>query len=121
MWRADLTPLDAVMAGQALQDLRDAETYRPTWAAFREVYGAKVRQAHMRSAGESGLPEPQAEQGTPVTERLANVHAARIDQHDHRNGHLRCPVCSLHDHDAHGEHTSDCQRCKTIGRALMAG
>lgn len=54
-----------------------------------------------------------------ITERLRSIMAANGDAHDHRRGHLECPICKLHDHDSNGEHPSGCRRCHLLGEALM--
>jgi hypothetical protein len=63
----------------------------------------------------------------PHIERLASIMGTRSEDmgHDHRSksedralAHLKCPVCSQHDHDEYGKHRNDCARCKLLGTAL---
>lgn len=51
---------------------------------------------------------------------LDDAHAAGGEAHDHRKGHLACPVCSLHDHSPDGRHPEWCQRCKLLGQAVQS-
>lgn len=117
MWRADLEPLDPECAFATLADLRDSETFRPAWATFHQRYQERRRMQHM--AGGRALPTGAPTAPTRVLlHRLADISAATADRHDHRQGHLSCPVCKLHDHDEHGRHTANCDRCKLLGTAL---
>lgn len=51
--------------------------------------------------------------------KLAEAHSYPTEGHDHRSGHVECPVCSLHDRDAQDRHLESCERCRLLGQALI--
>lgn len=115
LWRGDLERMEAVVAADALDDLRATEEFRPSWAKFRAAYQARLRRVQhddRPALEEAVVPRPES------ARRWAAVHAfivrRRYLAHDHRDGPHSCPICSRHKHHGGTHPTAGCARCEEV-------
>lgn len=126
-WVHDVQELDYQRACRAVKLCIDEHPHAPAWAQFKEAYRtvswqqlAPERQPPKpgRELGEGMLPVKESMRRLRELRRvLAKDDSARL-AHNHHRGAAKCPVCSLHDHDAAGNHVKDCRRCKASGKAI---
>lgn len=125
-WVQDVQELDYERACRAVKLCMDEHPHAPAWAQFKEAYRTVSWQ---QLAPERQPVQPSRELGSgvlPVKETIRRLREVRRIlakddtaklTHNHLRGLDKCPVCSLHDHDALGEHLRDCRRCKATGKA----
>lgn len=70
LWLEDLSKLEAKPAMEAFRSLRDSEPRTPSWALFREAYGAQDRRFAPRE-----IEAPDDDWVKPTEEDRRRVHA----------------------------------------------
>lgn len=124
-WVQEVQALDYQRACSAVKVCMDEHQHAPAWAQFREAYRTVSWQALApeRQPARPALPaaglldvKENVRRLREIRRIIAKDEAGRLT-HNHHRGIDRCPVCSLHDHDAQGDHAKGCRRCKSTGDA----